>query len=201
MRRKSSRSPAHADPAVIYTALVRKDGSESRIPFLFNLKSVCTFEPFKKRVLEACYPAHRVSARLFYEQQTCKVQLSEASYDAFLHFRKSKEVTTFTLEVESLSTWACTSSRSTESGSSVLFSSSQSQGTCISPNVDPKKSMLTTITKHEWSSVYISGLPETSREEAMKELLTNNIKEQKAAKFLTDTKSLCPAAQKTYQAS
>ena len=28
LRRKSSRSPAHADPAVIYTALVRKDGSE-----------------------------------------------------------------------------------------------------------------------------------------------------------------------------
>ena len=61
-----------------------------------------------------------------------------------------------------------------------LFSSSQSQGTCISPNVDPKKSVLITITKHEWSSVYISGLPKKSREEAMKlkELLTNNIKEQ-----------------------
>ena len=47
LRRKSSRSPAHADPAVIYTALVRKEGSESRIPFLFNLESVCTFGTFK----------------------------------------------------------------------------------------------------------------------------------------------------------
>ena len=56
LRRKSSRSPANADPAVIYTAPVRKDGSESRIPFLFNLKSVCTFGTFKKRVLEACFP-------------------------------------------------------------------------------------------------------------------------------------------------
>ena len=178
LRRKSSRSPAHADPAVIYTALVRKDGSESQIPFLFNLKSVCTFGTFKKRVLEACCPAHRVNARLFYEQQTCKVQLNKASWDAFLHFLKSKEVPTFILEVESSSTSACTSSRSTGSGSSGLFSSSQSQGTCISPNVDPKKSMLTTITEHEWSSVYISGCPKKSREEAMKELLLNNIKEQ-----------------------
>ena len=33
LRRKSSRSPAHADAAVIYTALVRNDGSESRIHF------------------------------------------------------------------------------------------------------------------------------------------------------------------------
>ena len=32
--------------------------------------------------------------------------------------------------------------------------------------------------KHEWNSVYISGLPKKSREEAMKVLLTNNIKEQ-----------------------
>ena len=70
LRRKSSRSPAHADPAVIYTTLVRKDGSESRIPFLFNSKSVCTFGTFKKRVLEACCPAHRVNAQLFHEQQT-----------------------------------------------------------------------------------------------------------------------------------
>ena len=38
LRRKSSRSPAHADPAVIYTALVREDGSESPIPFLFNIQ-------------------------------------------------------------------------------------------------------------------------------------------------------------------
>ena len=79
LRRKSSRSPAHADAAVIYTALVRNDGSESRIPLLFNLKSVCTFGPFKKRVLEACCPAHRVNARLFYELQTCKVQLNDAT--------------------------------------------------------------------------------------------------------------------------
>ena len=79
LMRKSSRSPAHADPAVIYTAIVREDGSESRIPFLFNLKSVCTFGTFRKRVLEACCPAHLVNPRLFYEQQTCKVQLNEAS--------------------------------------------------------------------------------------------------------------------------
>ena len=145
---------------------------------LFNLKSVCSFRTFEKRVLEGCCPAHRVNALLFYEQQTRKVQLNEALWDAFLHFLKSKEVPTFILEVESSSTSACTSSRSTGSGSSGLFSSSQSQGTCISPNVDPKKSVLTTITEHEWSRVYISGLPKKSREEAMKELLTNNIKEQ-----------------------
>ena len=144
---------------------------------------MCTFGTFKIRVLEACYPAHRVNARLFYEQQTCKVQLNEASWDAFLHFLKSKEVPKFILEVESSSTSAYTSSRSTGSGSSGLLSSSQSQGTpvyCISPNVDPKKSVLTTITEHEWSSVYISGLSKKSRQEAMKELLTNNIKEQQS---------------------
>ena len=135
--------------AVIYTALVRKDGSESRIPFLFNLKSVCTFGKFKKRVLEACCPAHRVNAPLFYEQQTCKVQLNEASRDAFLQFLKSKEIPTFILEVEISPTSACKSSRSTGSGSSGLFSSSQSQGTCISSNVDPKKSVLTITTEHE----------------------------------------------------
>ena len=161
---------------------------------------MCSFRTFEKRVLEGCCPAHRVNTLLFYEQQTRKVQLNEALWDVFLHFLKCKEVPTFMLEVESSSTSACTFSRSTGSGSSGLFSSSQSQGTCISPNVDPKKSVLTTITEHEWSRVYISGLPKKSREEAMKELLTKN-SSAKTAKFLTDTKSLCPAAQKTYQAS
>ena len=179
-KRRSSLSPTHAEPAVIYRPLVRKDDSGSRIPFLINLKSVCTFGTFKKRVLEACCPAHRVNARLFYEQEACKVQLNEASWAAFLHFLKSKEVPTFTLEVESSSTSACISSRrSTGLGQSGSFSSSHSHGSCISPiNAEPKKSMLTTVSEHEWSSVYICGLPKKSREEAMKELLMNNIKEQ-----------------------
>ena len=129
---------------------------------------------------------------MFYEQQTCKVQLNEASWDAFLHFLKSKEVPTYILEVESSSTSACTSYRSTGSGSSRLFSSSQALGTFISSNVDPKKSVLTTITEHEWSSVYISGLPKKSREEAMKELLTNNIKEQQCKSCqISQTQSRC----------
>ena len=64
----------------------------------------------------------------------------------------------------------------------------------------PKKSVLTTIIEHEWSSVYVSGLPKKFRKEAMKELLTFGNSSAKAAKFLTDTKSVCPAAQKTYQA-
>ena len=56
------------------------------------------------------------------------MKLNEASWEAF-HFLKSKEVPIFTLEVESSSTSACTSSRSTGSWSSglLLFSNKKSK--------------------------------------------------------------------------
>ena len=42
------------DHKPVYTALVRKDNSDSYSPFLFSLKSVNPFALFKTKVLNAC---------------------------------------------------------------------------------------------------------------------------------------------------
>ena len=50
----------------VYTALVRKDNSDSFIPFLFSLKSVNAFD-----------------AQLYYNHSDCKVTLSSATFVFF----------------------------------------------------------------------------------------------------------------------
>ena len=71
-RRKSGRKDRHASKGdeknePVYTALVRKDSSDSFIPFMFSLKSVNAFDLFKTKVLNACSTS-RTNAQLYHSK-------------------------------------------------------------------------------------------------------------------------------------
>ena len=82
-RRKSGREDRHASKGdeknePVYTALVRKDSSDSFIPVMFSLKSVNAFDLFKTKVLNACSTS-RTNAQLYYNHSECKVTSFEFS--------------------------------------------------------------------------------------------------------------------------
>ena len=165
-RRKSGRKDRHASKGdeknePVYTALVRKDNSDSFIPFLFSLKSVDAFALFKTKVLNAC-SASRTNAQLYYNHSDCKVTLNSATWESFVFFLKSRQDCTVTLQVETVSSAA----------SAVLRTpgfSSQLSGPSTISNVPQQnvKNVLDMIIEKDWSGVFIQALPKKSREEAM----------------------------------
>ena len=90
---------------VIYTALIRLDNNDSRIPVLFSLTSSCaaSFAAFKDKVLEACVLASRKNVQFNYLYNDLKVQLCETTWAAFMHFLKGRTDYTVSLELETLS--------------------------------------------------------------------------------------------------
>ena len=121
--RDKSRHPSKGDyHEPNYIALVRKDNSDSYIPFLFSLKSVNAFALFKTKVLNAC-SAFRTNTQLYYDDSDCKVNLSSATWESFVYFLKSRQDCAVTLQVETVSSAASAASRSAGSTRTSLFSS------------------------------------------------------------------------------
>ena len=73
---------------VIFTALVRMDKNDSRIPVLFSVTSSCaaSFAAFKGTVLEACGLSCRKNVQFFYLHNDLKVQLCQTTWVSFMHF-------------------------------------------------------------------------------------------------------------------
>ena len=176
-RDKSCHASKGDDHEPIYTALVRKDNSDSYIPFLFSLKSVNAFALFKTKVLNAC-SASRTNAQLYYSHSDCKVNLSSATWESFVHFLKSCQDCTVAVQVETVSSAASAALRSPGSTRTSLLSSQLSGPSTIS-NVPKQnvKNVLDMIIEKDWSGVFIHGLPKKSREEAMRELIRRSLKE------------------------
>ena len=152
---------------VIYTGLIRLDNNDSRIPVLFSLTSSCaaSFAAFKDKVLEACDLASRKNVQFKYLYNDIRVQLCESTWVAFLHFVKSRTDYTVSLELEtSLSRKVGVPIQPKEPGKGFRAAAVSSKSPCVS--------VLKSIVEKEWSSVYIHGLPKKSREEAMRELVT-----------------------------
>lgn len=164
-RRKSGRKDRHASKGdeknePVYTALVRKDSSDSFIPFMFSLKSVNAFDLFKTKVLNACSTS-RTNAQLYYNHSECKVTLNSATWESFVFFLKSRQDCTVTLQVETVSSAASAALRTRG-----LFSS-QLPGPSTVSNAPQQnvKNVLDMIIEKDWSGVFIQGLPKKSREE------------------------------------
>ena len=176
-RRKSGRKDRHASKGdeknePVYTALVRKDSSDSFIPFMFSLKSVNAFDLFKTKVLNACSTS-RTNAQLYYNHSECKVTLNSATWESFVFFLKSRQDCTVTLQVETVSS-AASAALQTRG----LFSSQLPGPTTVSNAPQQNvKNMLDMIIEKDWSGVFIQGLPKKSREDAMRELIRRNLKE------------------------
>jgi len=70
-KEKKSRKATEREKDVIYTALIRLDNDNSRLPVLFSLTSSCaaSFAAFKDKVLEACGLASRKNVQLNYPLQ------------------------------------------------------------------------------------------------------------------------------------
>ena len=87
----------------IFTALVRMDKNDSRIPVLFSLTSSCaaTFAAFKGKVLEACGLSLK-NVQFFYLHKDLKVQLRGTTWAAFVHFLKGCTNYTVSLELETV---------------------------------------------------------------------------------------------------
>ena len=157
---------------VIYTGLIRLDNNDSRIPVLFSLTSSCaaSFAAFKDKVLEACDLASRKNIQFKYLYNDIRVQLCESTWVAFLHFVKSRTDYTVSLELEtSLSRKVGVPIQPKEPGKGFRAAAVSSKSPCVS--------VLKSIVEKEWSSVYIHGLPKKSREEAMRELVTEQLRE------------------------
>ena len=157
---------------VIYTGLIRLDNNDSRIPVLFSLTSSCaaSFAAFKDKVLEACDLASRKNVQFKYLYNDIRVQLCESTWVAFLHFVKSRTDYTVSLELEtSLSRKVGVPIQPKEPGKGFRAAAVSSKSPCVS--------VLKSIVEKEWSSVYIHGLPKKSREEAMRELVTEQLRE------------------------
>ena len=104
-KKKSRQRKDHRtkNPAPItYTALVKKDFSESYIPSLFRLESISGYSEFKSKVLNACSTS-RTTAKLYYKHRDCKVQLTVGSWEVFLHHLQSCPNNTMTMYVETVS--------------------------------------------------------------------------------------------------
>ena len=103
---------------VIYTALIRLDNNDSRIPVLSSLTSSCasSFAAFKDNVLEACGLASRKNVQFNYFYNDLKVQLCETTWAAFMHFLKGRTDYTVSLELETLSRKVGASVQSKEPG-------------------------------------------------------------------------------------
>ena len=144
---------------------MRKDNSDSFIPFLFSFKSVNAFALFKTKVLNAC-SASRTNVQLYYNHSDCKVTLSSATWESFVFFLKSRQDCTVTLLVETVSSAASAALRTPG-----LFSSQLSGASTIS-NVPQQnvKNVLDMIIEKDWSGVFIQALPKKSREEARDEV-------------------------------
>ena len=106
---------------VIFTALVRIDKNDSRIPVLFSLTWSCaaSFAACKGKVLEAC-GLSRKNVQLFYLHKDLKVQLSETTWAAFMHFLKGRTDYTVSLELETVSSKVSASIQSKEPGKRFL---------------------------------------------------------------------------------
>ena len=199
-RRKSGRKDRHASKGdeknePVYTALVRKDSSDSFIPFMFSLKSVNAFDLFKTKVLNACSTS-RTNAQLYYNHSECKVTLNSATWESFVFFLKSRQDCTVTLQVETVSS-AASAAMQTRG----LFSS-QLPGPSTVSNAPQQnvKNVLDMIIEKDWSGVFIQGLPKKSREDAMRELIRRNLKETwcKTCSVSHSTKAVaapCPEGQ------
>lgn len=155
---------------VIFTALVRKDRSDSRIPVIFSLESTSTFAALKQKVLEACGVASRKAVQCFYVQNDLRVQLCETTWEAFLHYLKGRTDYTVSLELEIVSSKVDASIQS--KGPSTSFLSANLPRGSQTPNT----SVLKMIAEKEWSSVFIYGLSKNAREGAMRELVTEHLK-------------------------
>jgi len=156
-RRKAGRKDRHASKGdeknePVYTALVRKDNSDSFIPFLFSLESVNAFALFKTKVLNAC-SASRTNVQLYYNHSDCKVTLSSATWESFVFFLKSRQDCTVTLLVETVSSAASAALRTPG-----LFSS-QLSGPSTMSNVPQQnfKDVLDMIIEKDWSGVFIQA--------------------------------------------
>ena len=86
---------------VTFTALLRMDKHDSRIPVLFSLTSSCpaTCAAFKGKFLEACGLSLK-NVQFFYLHKDLKVQLCETTWAAFVHFLKGRTDYTVSLELE-----------------------------------------------------------------------------------------------------
>ena len=199
-RRKSGRKDRHASKGdeknePVYTALVRKDSSDSFIPFMFLLKSVNAFDLFKTKVLNACSTS-RTNAQLYYNHSECKVTLNSATWESFVVFLKSRQDCTVTLQVKTVSSAASAALRTRG-----LFSS-QLPGPSTVSNAPQQnvKNVLDMIIEKDWSGVFIQGLPKKSSEDAMRELIRRNLKETwcKTCSVSHSTKAVvapCPEGQ------
>ena len=97
-----------------------------------------------------------------------------------MHFLKGRTDYTVSLELETLSRKVGVSVQSKEPGKGFLAAAVSSKSSCGSQNSNI--SVLKLIVEKEWSSVDIHGLPKKSREEAMRELVTEQLRESQCKK-------------------
>ena len=102
-RRGTERVPRRRarEQDVIFTALVKMDKNDSRIPVLFSLTSSCA--AFKGKILEACGLSCRKNDKFFCLHNDLKVQLCETTSVALMHFLKGRTDHTVSLELETAS--------------------------------------------------------------------------------------------------
>ena len=149
---------------------------------LFSLTSSCaaSFAAFKDKVLEACGLASRKNVQFNYLYDDLKVQLCETTWVAFMHFLKGRTDYTDSLELETLSRKVGASVQSKEPDKGFLAAVVSAKSPYGSQNSN--SSVLKLIVEKEWSSVYIHGLPKQSREEAMRDLITEQLRESQCKK-------------------
>ncbi|KAL9982961.1 hypothetical protein ACROYT_G005076 [Oculina patagonica] len=134
-----------------------------------------SFAAFKDKVLEACDLASRKNVQFKYLYNDIRVQLCESTWVAFLHFVKSRTDYTVSLElVTSLSRKVGVPVQPKKPGKGFRAAAVSSKSPCVS--------VLKSIVEKEWSSVYIHGLPKKSREEAMRELVTEQLRRERHCK-------------------
>ena len=148
------------------------DKNDSRIPVLFSLTSSCaaSFFAYKGKVLEACGLSCRKNVQFFYLHNDVKVQLCEITWAAFMQFLKGRTDYTVSLWLETVSSKVSASIQSKEPRKSFLAAMFSSRSPHESQNLS--NSVLKRIVDKKWSSVYIYELSKRSREEAMRELVT-----------------------------
>jgi len=140
------------------------------------LTSTCaaSFAAFKGKFLEAC-DLSRKNVQFFYLHKDLKVQLSETTWAAFMHFLKGRTDYTVSLQLETVSSKVSASIQSKEPGKSFLAATLSSKFPRESQNLS--NSVLKKIVDKEWNSVYIYGLSKRSREEAMRQLVAEHLME------------------------
>ena len=110
-----------------------------------------------------------------------------------MHFFKEGTDYTVSLELETVSSEASASIQSKEPNKSFLAATLSSKSPCQSQNL--YNLVLKKIVDKEWSSVYMYGLSKRSREEAMREQVTEHLMESHCKIYpISDTSKVAVSA-------